>query len=266
MKDCNKPIDTAKAAAQKILYHAKNKREPFAVHSVLAEVCAQLDATDSLSSDDDANADHKIIQSMLEVHKSGANDRKSKERNDTDSDEDLEGVNKHEEDFISKIYVVNSSFILQNSSHTFDGMCVDSAAQHTVIGKHHAIAFCSSNGIEYRPNTYEGAPPKFSFGTHKHVSEGFLVVRIPVASDSFFNIKFPIVDINVPFLFGLENMFKYKIVLDIDDRVMYSKLQGWKLPLSFKNGHFYYKWDLSILFTESELRKVHNHFSHPEPD
>ena len=266
MKNCTKPIDTAKAAAQKIQYYAKKNREPFAVHSVLAELCAQLDATDSVSSDDDAINDHKIFQNMLQVHKKNPNNEKDEELNDTDSDSELEKLINDKGELVSTIHVVDSSFILQSASQTFDGMCVDSAAQHTVIGKQQAMAFCSSNGIEYSPKSYPGTPPTFSFGTHKHTSEGYILVRIPVTNDSFLSIKAPIVDINVPFLFGLENMLKYKIVLDVDNAVMFSKLQGWTLPLRFKNGHLYYEWAVSILFTESELRKVHNHFSHPEPD
>lgn len=32
------------------------------------------------------------------------------------------------------------------------------------------------------------------------------------------------------------------------------------------NRHLFYNWNISILFTESELRKVRNHFYPPEPD
>ena len=52
------------------------------------------------------------------------------------------------------------------------------------------------------------------------------------------------------------------MVLDTDKCMLSSKLEGWQIHLREKLGHMYYKWGPNILFTESELMKVHRHFHH----
>eukprot|EP00171_Calliarthron_tuberculosum_P002098 IDg2098t1 len=40
----------------------------------------------------------------------------------------------------------------------------------------------------------------------------------------------------------------------------------WKAPMTRKLGHVYYDWDYSMLYSEQQLRRIHRHFYHPQPD
>ena len=91
-------------------------------------------------------------------------------------------------------------------------------------------------------------------------------MRVPIAPTNFISLSVEVVITNVPFLLGLENMEKYKMVLDTDKCMLSSKLEEWRISLRKKLGHLYYEWGRNILFTESELMKVHRHFHHPDSE
>ena len=33
-----------------------------------------------------------------------------------------------------------------------------------------------------------------------------------------------------------------------------------------KHGHLFYEWERSVLYTDTELRRIHRHFYHPQPE
>ena len=268
MKDCNRPIDTARAAAGKIEYYSKKGNKQYLVHSVLAELCAQVDSTSlmNIESNDTNPSDCEIFETILDrqfqVHEAVTN----YEEADEDKLHNLV-PNTEREDDIPKIYAINTSYLLTNSSKDrFEGACVDSGAQRTVIGKRQALAYLTEYGSTETISNFPDNVPRSSFGSHKHLAEGYINIRIPVGNDSFINIQAAVINLNIPFLLWLENMIRFKIILDVDERTMYSKLEGWSLDLCLKKGHLYHDWEIGILFTENELRKVHNHFYHSEPD
>ena len=104
----------------------------------------------------------------------------------------------------------------------------------------------------------------FSFGTHKLPGLGSLDTRVPVSPNHFLSLSVDLIDTNVPFLLGLDNMEKYKMVLDTERFVLSSRLEEWKVPLRNKLGHLYYEWGPEVLFTETELMKVRKHFHYPD--
>lgn len=53
--------------------------------------------------------------------------------------------------------------------------------------------------------------------------------------------------------------------LDINKCEMRSKANGWAVPMIRKGRHAYFEWPVYVRCTETELRKVHRHFNHPEP-
>ena len=265
MRDCPKPIDTTRAATRKIEYYSKKHNTPHAVHTVLAELCAQLDTAHLPCNENEYN-DHQVFQSIVNEQYQ-ENEPEITDQDDIDDKLDNIVIEDTENDDLNTIYAVHSSYIITNSDETeFNGACVDSAAQRTVIGRKQALAYCSAYGIDPCFKKHDGYSPIFSFGTHRHKAEGYLDVRIPVHDSGFICIRASVVEVNVPLLLGLENMMHYKMVLDVDEKTLYSKLQGWKLDLRIKYGHLYLEWDVGTLFTKTELRKVHNHFYHPEPD
>ena len=269
MKDCTRPIDSAKAATRGIEYYAKRKNKQYAVHSVQADLCAQLDEN---SLNDYANTsdkeDHEIFQALVADHHSNEVELNNS-TSDSSDDEVHNLVLKEGDDHgINEVHAVNTSYIIHSASkeQNFRGACVDSAAQKTVIGKPQATAYIKEYGDGTTIVQYGEQSPVFSFGTHKHKADGYIDIRIPVDDNAFLTVRAAVVKINIPFLLGLETMMIYKMVIDVDDKKIYSKRDGWTMGLCLKGGHLYHEWKIGILFTQQELRKVHNHFYHPEPD
>ena len=231
MRDCPKPIDTTKAATRKIEYYSKKHQSPHAVHTVLAELCSQLDTAQPPSDADDYE-DHEVFQSIANNHIC-SNEFETTDNEDLDDKLDNVIIDDPQDDDVNNIHAVDSSYIMpKDDDERFHGACVDSAAQRTVIGKQQAQAYCTAYGIAPNLKKHDGHSPVFSFGTHRHKSEGYIDIRIPVCDLSFICIRASIVEVNVPFLLRLENMMQYRIVIDVDDKTVYSKLQGWKLDRS----------------------------------
>ena len=98
----------------------------------------------------------------------------------------------------------------------------------------------------------EKSPKIFRFGTQAMESLGTLCFRIP-ANDDFLVSFVGVVDINVPLLLGLDVMSEYKLVVDIGDSILFSKLHGWMATLTRRLGHIYLTCDQDILYTPTEL-------------
>ena len=75
-----------------------------------------------------------------------------------------------------------------------------------------------------------------------------------------------IVNIDIPFLLGLDTMTDNGMVLDTDRQTLSSNSDEWKVSLVGKRVHLYYYWEIRVLFSETELRKVHKHLFHPKPE
>lgn len=147
----------------------------------------------------------------------------------------------------------------------FHGICIDSAAQRSVVVVEQAKAYCNLFNLPFSPSK-ENERAIFRFGTHKHFGLGSLTVRIPVAPTHFISLSVEVVNINVPFLLGLDTKERYKMVLDTDKGTLSSKLEGCHISLRKNLGQLYYEWGPNILFTESERMKVHRHFHHPDSE
>ncbi|CDF36767.1 unnamed protein product [Chondrus crispus] len=256
LRDCTLPLNTSRAATRKMEYYAKKAdTKPIAVHHVLADLCKQLDigsVPEDDSEEETETTDITIFESIL----SG---------NDTTDDVDsTEHPTDSGCDAINHVYLTSKSWNV-TVSDPFHGICIDSAAQKSVVGVEQAKAYCSLFNVPYSPST-SNAKNVFSFGTHKHLGLGLLTVRVPIAPTHFISLSVEVVDTNVPFLLGLDNMEKYKMVVDTDKGMLSSKLEGWQIRLRKKLGHLYYEWGPNILFTESELMKVHRHFHHPDSE
>lgn len=253
MRDCPKPIDTTRAATRKIEYYSKKHNTPHAVQTVLAKLCAQLRTAQLPCNENECN-DHQVFQNIINEQYQEKQPEIT-EQDDIDDKLDKIIIEDTEDADSNTIYAVDSSYIIKNSDETeFNVACVHSAAQRTVIGRKQALAYCSAYGIDPCFKKHDGYSHVFSFGTHRHKSEGYLEVRIPVQDSGFICIRASVVEVNVPLLLGLENMMHYKMVLDVDEKTLHSKLQGWKLDLRIEYGHLYLEWHAGILFTKTELR------------
>ena len=235
------------AATRKIDYYAKKDRlQTHAVHMILADFCMQLD--DPFRSDDgdnaintDADSAHtsEVFQSLLIV--------------DTTKDASVPEVLEPDGSG-SKVYLINYEHA--NVYHnTFLGACIDSTTEKSVTSKPQTELYSQFYVLPFSLEPSK-ARPSFSFGTYRHIGLGKLDIRVPISEDYFLPLKIDIVNIDIPFLLGLDSMTRYGMVLDIHAQTLSSWLDGWEVPLIGKRGHVYYEWDFRILFTEAELRKV----------
>ena len=256
LRDCTLPLNTSRAAARKMEYYAKKAdTKPIAVHHVLADLCQQLDicgATNNDPEEETGQTDLTIFESIL----CGNDTTEDVDSVEHDVDSGSDGIN--------HVYVSSKSWNV-TAGDPFHGICIDSAAQRSVVGVEQAKAYCNLFNLPFSPSK-ENERAIFSFGTHKHFGLGSLTVRIPVAPTHFISLSVEVVDTNVPFLLGLDTMERYKMVLDTDKCTLSSKLEGWHISLRKKLGHLYYEWGPNILFTELELMKVHRHFHHPDSE
>lgn len=89
-------------------------------------------------------------------------------------------------------------------------------------------------------------------------------IRIPVSLTHFSILQAHVVNLDVPLLFGLYIMTKFKIILDFDEDIGKSKSDGWTLQMIKKLEHAYVELKPSIFFTETDLRRIHIHLYCPQ--
>jgi hypothetical protein len=143
----------------------------------------------------------------------------------------------------------------------FHGACIDTGTQKTVIGIHQAIAYCHMIGIPFNPRR---SPLSFRFGSDFQRSLGTIPIRIPTANGAFLSVQVDVVNIDIPFLLGLEFLKKESLYADTVDDILVCKSGKRQVPLAHKFGHIYYDWsETPILYSKSELIRLHKHFFHP---
>lgn len=168
----------------------------------------------------------------------------------------------------SMLYNVNactSSFgrskrISKSDKLKFNKACIDTGAQKTVIGKKQAQAYCRSQGMSMR---LQKSNTSFRFGNGKHDSLGIITVRIPTRDDEI-SLEVDVVQPDVPLLLGLDVLDREQLVPDNVENLLESRLYGWAIPIIRSFGHMYITLDVDkIMFTRTELYKLHRHFHHP---
>lgn len=94
---------------------------------------------------------------------------------------------------------------------------------------------------------------------------GRLAIRIPVPNDIMMLINVDVVPVDVPFFVGLDILDRFRLNIITVNNTLDSTLAGWSIPPERKIGHIYLSWtkEDNILFTKSELLKLHRGFHHP---
>jgi hypothetical protein len=90
-------------------------------------------------------------------------------------------------------------------------------------------------------------------------------MRLPTPSGIFTRLEVDVVPTNVPMLLDLDVLDKFGLSADTEHNVLHCTAEDWKLPLARNLGHVYLEWSATdrILYTKSELQKLHRNFSHP---
>ena len=159
------------------------------------------------------------------------------------------------------VFIADSDGRVYKNSSVFHGACVDTGAQKTVIGKPQAVAYSRMVGVKFKPSRSRHS---FRFGSDVQSSLGSMPIRIPTGNGGFLPLNVEVVDIDVPLLIGLDFLKKEKLYPDTVDNKLVCKESAWHVPLTQKFGHLYYDWSATpILYTRSELIRLHKHFFHP---
>lgn len=210
LNDCSLPLNASRAAARKMEYYAKKTAtKPIVVHHVLADPCEQLDCT---GEDDMKEAAEDNNISIFEGQDLPCVEVES------DQEDDLPPPGTD----TNHVYVTIQACSILSLDVSL-GICIDSAAQNSVIGLLQSQAYCSLLDIQFQPSTCK-ARNLFSFGTHKHPGLGIMNMRVPISPSHFLHHAMYVLDTNVPFLLGLDNMERYKMVIDTDKCVLSSRL------------------------------------------
>lgn len=105
----------------------------------------------------------------------------------------------------------------------------------------------------------------FRFEVDRQKSKGMLPIRVPVPDGSMMILNVYVVPVDVPLLIGPDILDNFKLIVNTVDNTLDSRLAGWSIPLHRKIGHIYLPWkeDDKVLYTKSELLKLHRGFHHP---
>eukprot|EP00171_Calliarthron_tuberculosum_P018035 IDg18035t1 len=254
---CSKPINSTRAAKNKIEYYTKKTGNSRNAHIVLYQLCNQLDeAAEALNmSSDGPNTDiqlpevtdNELFEALVLCLDKGV-------------EENCEDI-PFETFFIGTLTSINFTSEVENG---FLGACLDIGATKSVVGRKQAEEYYKFLGI---PLVIKKSTSNlFKFGEHRVRSIGVSLFRIPYANDRTILEELDVVDINVPLLIGLDLMDKHKIFVDnVDNKLVCKDLQ-WCHQVKRKLGHLFYEWTYDTMYSETELKRIHRHFYHPKPE
>jgi len=135
----------------------------------------------------------------------------------------------------------------------FQGICLDTGAQKSVVGKKQAAAYAALMKVRLETKASNFA---FKFGDGCYKSLGTIPVRIPKPNNGYIEVRIDIVDADIPMIIGLDILDKETLLADNTENLLIHKKEGWKMPLSRKAGHLYLEWNYAeVLYKEASCRK-----------
>ena len=155
--------------------------------------------------------------------------------------------------------------MLLASTKEFQGACLDTGAQRTVIGKPQAEAYLASIGKDIGLDKAKD-PRRFRLGGSDYDTIGAVSIRLPVANDYFLPLIVNVIVLNVPFLLGLDTLDLHRMYVNNVTNRLVCVDEGVAVPLVRKFGHIYLDWGAEILYTFPELQRIHKHFYHAKPE
>lgn len=95
---------------------------------------------------------------------------------------------------------------------------------------------------------------------------GTVDVRVPISPTLYANLIVDVVEVDVPFLLGLDALDALALyVKNVDDKLNCDK-RGIFTPLARKHGHIYQEWANDVRYSTGELERLHRHCNHLSPD
>jgi hypothetical protein len=89
----------------------------------------------------------------------------------------------------------------------FQGACLDTGVQRSVVGLAQAKAYCKYRGAPFKT---KASSKVFLFGTQRQAFLGEFLVRLPLADGSFVPVEMGVVHADIPMLVGLDVLDKIR--------------------------------------------------------
>lgn len=141
---------------------------------------------------------------------------------------------------------------------------MDIGATRSVIGRKQAAAYARLTRSD--APLAAAKPANFMFGGVIAPSVGTIDVRVPIAPDYYAPMTVDVVELDVPFLFGLDALDAFGVYVNNLENSLKCDRRGFATALCRKDNHLYLEWGESIHYTLGELDRLHKHFNHPQPD
>lgn len=122
---------------------------------------------------------------------------------------------------------------------TFEGACLDSGAEQSVIGSQQAASYTKATG---RKTNVTANTLIFRFGDGESESLGVNRVRISLPYGEHVVVSVHVVNSDITLLIGMEVLCSHKLILDFGNAKIRQGEQTWTLPMVKKNGHTFIQW------------------------
>ena len=139
---------------------------------------------------------------------------------------------------LPRINIVYHSMRSTHELGKFLGCLIDTGAQKSCIGRSQAIAYLSFFKFNAR---LRKSSQRFRFGSGIVQATHRITITIPTPC-SYMEIVTDVVPVDIPFLFGLDIMRNRQLQPLIIHEELESLKHGWRMPLTFDQGHLYLRW------------------------
>ena len=147
-------------------------------------------------------------------------------------------------------------YMLKNEKKELLGVCLDTGASMSLVGREQGEAYCKMIGIPLIIE--ERMESTFKFGSQKKASLGTAKLWIPYGGSQMMEIYLDVVDINIPLLLGIDRLSEQKTyVNNIKDVLVCVELKRFH-QITRKLQHLLYKWRKDVLYTNNKLKLYGN--------
>jgi len=151
-------------------------------------------------------------------------------------------------------------------SNEFFGIAIDTCcSHHSTSGYNQYMAYCAFVGTS--PKIDKAKSARVGFGMGKTISQGVAECEI-IVGELRLSFEIHVVDADVPLLFSLADMDKHKVFYNnLVDKLIHAPTGAFG-RVRRKFGHPFLYWNplYHCMYTEPELRRLHNRFGHPHTD